>query len=47
MLHGINLTMKQGSFTALVGPSRGGKSTVAKLISRFWDVSSGEITIEE
>jgi ATP-binding cassette subfamily B protein len=45
VLHGINLTMKQGSFTALVGPSGGGKSTVAKLISRFWDVSSGEITI--
>lgn len=45
VLHGINFTMKQGSFTALVGPSGGGKSTVAKLISRFWDVSSGEITI--
>ena len=45
MLHGINLAMKEGSFTALVGPSGGGKSTVAKLIARFWDVSSGSIRI--
>ena len=45
VLHGIDLTMPQGSFTALVGPSGGGKSTVAKLISRFWDVTKGEITI--
>jgi len=34
-----------GSFTALVGPFGGGKSTVAKLIARFWDVNSGEIRI--
>ena len=45
VLHGINLKLPQGSFTALVGPSGGGKSTVAKLISRFWDVSDGEIKI--
>ena len=45
VLHGIDLSLPQGSFTALVGPSGGGKSTVAKLIARFWDVSSGSIEI--
>ena len=45
VLHGINLKLPEGSFTALVGPSGGGKSTVAKLISRFWDVTGGEIQI--
>jgi ATP-binding cassette subfamily B protein len=45
VLHGIDLTMNEGSFTALVGPSGGGKSTVAKLIARFWDTSSGTISI--
>ena len=45
VLHGVNLNLPQGSFTALVGSSGGGKSTVAKLIARFWDVSSGSVTI--
>ena len=45
VLHGIDLTLPEGSFTALVGPSGGGKSTVAKLIARFWDVTGGEIAI--
>lgn len=45
VLHGIDLRLPEGSFTALVGPSGGGKSTVAKLIARFWDVTDGEITV--
>jgi len=45
VLHGINLNLPEGSFTALVGPSGGGKSTVAKLIARFWEVSDGSIKI--
>ena len=45
VLHGIDLCLPQGSFTALVGPSGGGKSTVAKLIARFWDVTDGTIAI--
>lgn len=45
VLHGIDLKLPEGSFTALVGPSGGGKSTVAKLIARFWDVTEGSISI--
>ena len=45
VLHDISLKMPQGSFTALVGPSGGGKSTVARLIARFWDVTGGSISI--
>lgn len=45
VLHGVSLKLPQGSFTALVGPSGGGKSTVARLISRFYDVSAGSISI--
>ncbi|WMJ88019.1 ABC transporter ATP-binding protein [Anaerocolumna sp. MB42-C2] len=45
VLHGINMSLPQGSFTALVGPSGGGKSTIAKLLARFWDVTGGSIEI--
>ena len=45
VLHGINMSLPQGSFTALVGPSGGGKSTIAKLLARFWDVTGGTIEI--
>lgn len=46
VLHHINLDLKEGSYTALVGPSGGGKSTIAKLIARFFDVTEGAITID-
>lgn len=41
----ITLNIPQGEFHALVGPSGGGKSTIARLISRFWDIDSGSIKI--
>lgn len=44
-LKNINLKIKQNSITALVGPSGGGKSTIASLIQRFYDVDEGEIAI--
>ena len=45
VLHHLDLTIPQGKFTALVGPSGGGKSTIARLAARFWDVTSGSITL--
>jgi ABC-type multidrug transport system fused ATPase/permease subunit len=45
VLKNINFAAKQGTTTALIGSSGAGKSTVAKLIPRFWDVDSGSITI--
>ena len=44
-LNDMSFTAKQGTVTALVGPSGGGKSTVAHLIPRFFDVGEGSITI--
>lgn len=45
VLDGINLQIRENECTALVGPSGGGKSTIARLIARFWDVTGGEILI--
>ena len=45
VLHHLDLTIPQGKFTALVGPSGGGKSTIARLVARFWDVTGGSITL--
>lgn len=44
-LEHISMKIPAGSFVALVGPSGGGKSTAGQLLSRFWDVESGAITI--
>ena len=45
VLHHLDLTIPQGKFTALVGPSGGGKSTIARLAARFWDVTGGSINL--
>ena len=44
-LDDISLTIGQGTITALVGESGGGKSTVANLIARFWDTQQGSVTV--
>ena len=46
VLHNVNLTIPEKSFTALVGPSGSGKSTIAKLIGGFWDVADGVIKMD-
>lgn len=46
VLHGISFTINKGETVALVGGSGGGKSTIADLIPRFYDVSSGQILID-
>ncbi|MGG3684871.1 ABC transporter ATP-binding protein [Aeribacillus composti] len=45
VLRNISLHIPAGSFTAIVGPSGAGKTTVARLISRFWDVTEGSVCI--
>nr|WP_315123453.1 ABC transporter ATP-binding protein [uncultured Porphyromonas sp.] len=45
VLHDISFTARQGQVTALVGASGGGKSTIAKLAARFWDIDAGRITL--
>lgn len=42
----LNLTIKKGTSVALVGPSGGGKSTIANLVPRFYDVTKGCIQID-
>lgn len=45
VLHDISLKIPEKSMTALVGASGSGKSTITRLIARFWDVDKGEITV--
>ncbi|AEE16465.1 ABC transporter ATP-binding protein [Treponema brennaborense] len=44
-LKNVSFTVPDGKTVALVGPSGGGKTTLASLVSRFWDVNSGSIKI--
>lgn len=46
VLHDINLNIKAGQSVALVGHSGSGKSTIASLLPRFYDVQAGEITLD-
>ncbi|MCR5061465.1 MAG: ABC transporter ATP-binding protein/permease [Saccharofermentans sp.] len=45
VLTNVSFKIKQGEMTALVGPSGGGKSTIASLLARFWDVKNGKILV--
>ena len=44
-LHDISFDAKRGEMIALVGPSGGGKTTIANLLARFWDAKKGRIKI--
>jgi len=46
VLQGVSLRIGAGEVVALVGPSGAGKTTVASLLPRFWDVTSGRITFD-
>ena len=45
VLKDVSFKVNAGEMTALVGPSGGGKSTIASLLARFWDVGSGRILV--
>lgn len=45
VLRDISFTLEKNNMLALVGPSGGGKSTIANLVARFWDVKSGQVLI--
>lgn len=45
VLHHVDLAVMPDTMSALVGPSGGGKSTIASLMARFWDVEKGQVLI--
>lgn len=45
IIKGVSFDIKENTFVALVGPSGGGKTTLTSLITRFWDVKKGRITL--
>ncbi|MET7639188.1 ABC transporter ATP-binding protein [Streptomyces sp. NPDC005438] len=45
VLHGVDLRIPEGTSCALVGSTGSGKSTVARLVARFWDTGAGRITL--
>lgn len=45
VLHDISFTLERNQMLALVGPSGGGKSTIANLLTRFWDAGSGQVLV--
>ena len=45
VLHDVSFSLRKNQMAALVGPSGGGKSTIASLLTRFWDVKSGQVLV--
>ncbi|MGN0295108.1 MAG: ABC transporter ATP-binding protein [Lachnospiraceae bacterium] len=46
IIDGVSLTVPEKTTTAIVGPSGGGKTTLCHLLSRFWDVDAGAVTLD-
>lgn len=46
IINGISLDIRERTTTAIVGPSGGGKTTLTSLLSRFWDVDEGNVTLD-